>query len=93
MSIDPQDIKLTDEQRRLLAEQAQEIGRPWTELLEELIATLPRQTTNGDTPRRTLFEALNERGMIASLDGPGDLSTNPKHMEGFGEPRNGTDSD
>ena len=25
------------------------------------------------------------RGLVGSLSGPGDLSTNPKHMEGFGE--------
>jgi hypothetical protein len=93
VSIDPDDIKLTDEQRRLLAERAQDTGRPWTELLEELFATLPQHTTNGDKPRRTLFEALNERGMIGAFDGPGDLSTNPKHMEGFGEPRYAADSD
>ena len=43
--------------------------------------------------KRSLFDALNERGMIGAFDGPGDLSTNPKHMEGFGEPRYGTDSD
>jgi hypothetical protein len=92
MSTDPRDIRLTDEQRRLLAQRAQQTGRPWEELLEELFATLPSQR-NGNGPRRTLFDALNERGMIGSFDGPGDLSSNPKHMEGFGESRNGTDSD
>ena len=92
MATDPREIKLTDEQRRLLAEKAQETGRPWTDLLDDLFATLSRQK-NGKGARRTLFDALNERGMIGSFDGPGDLSTNPKHMEGFGEPRYGTDSD
>ena len=91
MSTDPREIKLTDEQRRLVAERAQETGRPWTELLYELFAALARGK-NGKRARRTLFDALDERGMIGSFDGPGDLNTNPKYMEGFGEPRYGTDS-
>jgi hypothetical protein len=36
---------------------------------------------------RTLFDVLTERGILGCYDGPTDLSTNPKHMEGFGEPR------
>ncbi|MFO7902836.1 MAG: hypothetical protein R6U98_09260 [Pirellulaceae bacterium] len=35
---------------------------------------------------KSLYDALNERGMIGSIvDGPGDLSTNPRHMEGCGQ--------
>ncbi len=92
MATDPRDIKLTDEQRKLLAAKAQQTGRPWNELLDELFAKLARSRTNGTTGR-SLYDALNERGMIGTFDGPGDLSTNPKHMEGFGEPRYETDSD
>ena len=92
MSTDPRDIELTEEQRRLLAQRAEETGRPWNELLDELFASLPRQK-NGKGNRRSLFDALSERGMIGAMDGPGDLSTNPKHMEGFGEPRDSSDSD
>jgi len=90
MSTDPREITLSDEQRRQLSERSEETGRSWTELLDELFTMLPRRK-NGR--RRTLFEALNQRGMIGSYDGPGDLSTNPKHMEGFGEPRYTADSD
>jgi predicted DNA-binding antitoxin AbrB/MazE fold protein len=33
----------------------------------------------------TLFEMLDEAGLIGCVKGaPADLSTNPKHMEGFG---------
>jgi hypothetical protein len=35
---------------------------------------------------RTLFDVLTERGILGCYDGPTDLSTNLKHMEGFGEP-------
>ena len=35
---------------------------------------------------RSLFDALNDRGLIGFMhDGPTDLSTNPQHMEGFGQ--------
>jgi predicted DNA-binding antitoxin AbrB/MazE fold protein len=35
---------------------------------------------------KTLFDVLNEAGLIGSIkDGPPDLSTNPKYMEGFGK--------
>jgi predicted DNA-binding antitoxin AbrB/MazE fold protein len=35
---------------------------------------------------KTLFDVLNEVGWIGSIkDGPSDLSTNPKYMEGFGK--------
>ncbi len=53
-------------------------------LAEELKATM---TTKDDrNSRKTLYDALNERGIIGSIDdGPSDLSTNPKHMEGFGD--------
>ena len=83
---------LTEQQRKLLAQRSEETGKPWNELLDELLARLPRSRPNGTTPR-SLYDALNARGMIGTFDGPGDLSTNPKHMEGFGEPRYGTDSD
>ena len=34
----------------------------------------------------TLFDVLNEVGWIGSIkDGPPDMSTNPKYMEGFGK--------
>jgi len=84
MATDPREIHLTDEQRRLLAERAEETGRSWSVLLEEVIAKIPtpRPTENKE---RSLYDALNERGLIGSItDAPADLSTNPKHMEGFG---------
>jgi hypothetical protein len=41
---------------------------------------------NGGKVGRTLYDALKDRGLIGFMsDGPDDLSTNPKHMEGFGK--------
>jgi len=34
---------------------------------------------------RSLFERLSKHGGIGSCEGPNDLSTNPKHMAGFGQ--------
>ena len=34
-------------------------------------------------PRVSLYDRI--RDIAGSLEGPGDLSTNPKYMEGFGE--------
>ncbi len=54
-------------------------------LVEELAKSAP--SANGSNPSgRSLFDALNDRGLIGFMhDGPTDLSTNPQHMEGFGQ--------
>jgi hypothetical protein len=36
-----------------------------------------------ETPEVSFFEAARE--FIGCAEGPGDLSTNPKYMEGYGE--------
>ena len=52
-------------------------------LVREL--TKPTAPENG-APVRSLYDALKERGIIGCItDGPSDLSTNPKYMEGFGQ--------
>ena len=91
MATDPNEIQLTEEQRELLAKRAEETGRDPSELLDEFFATLkqPKRPVRGD---RSLFDVLNDRGLIGVMEGPGDLSTNPKHMEGFGESRGGPDT-
>jgi hypothetical protein len=53
-------------------------------LVEELAKSGP--SANGSNASgRSLFDALKDRGLIGFMhDGPTDLSTNPRHMEGFG---------
>lgn len=59
---------------------------------EQLVADLARATPLAGEPQppadgkvRTLYDALNDRGLVGFInDGPSDLSTNPKYMEGFG---------
>ena len=53
-------------------------------LIEELSKSVGTNGDSGDGP--TLFDALNDRGIIGSIaDAPPDLSTNPDHMQGFGQ--------
>ncbi len=82
-------IELNLEQKQQIAETAERAGRPWPEVLEDALRhyrapTASSQNGNGHRPR-TLYEALNDAGMIGMIkDAPPDLSTNPKYMEGFG---------
>jgi predicted DNA-binding antitoxin AbrB/MazE fold protein len=50
------------------------------------IEKLPEAGLEAHETVPTLFELLDEAGLIGCIkDGPTDLSTNPKHMEGFGK--------
>jgi hypothetical protein len=97
--VDPAKIQLTTEQRHRLAIFAEQSGKDWIELVDAWLSGIPSgppasssctnvSATNGDRLRdRTLYDVLSERGILGCFDGPTDLSTNPKHMEGFGESR------
>lgn len=62
-----------DDQRRLI----EELSQPADTSADE------PKVENGKV--RTLYDALEARGLIGfMIDGPSDLSTNPKYMEGFG---------
>ena len=47
MSIDPQEIHLSDEQRELLASHAERTGRPWDEVLREALARIRNKNSSG----------------------------------------------
>jgi hypothetical protein len=83
MSTQPSQIFLTPDQQRFLAELADKTGRPWPEILESALnhCTIPDASTNGSY---SLYDAFLESNALGCIDGPMDLSTNPKHMEGFG---------
>lgn len=66
--------ELTLEERHRLAEQLSDSG--------DAIAA----PNGGRQATKSLYEALDERGMIGSIpEGPGDLSTNPEYLRGFGQ--------
>jgi hypothetical protein len=54
--------------------------------VNELLAKAALSTTP-DSPEvvtdKSLYDVLSERGMLGCFDGPTDLATNPRHMEGF----------
>lgn len=51
-----------------------------------LVRSAIEQFINGRIPTNNSASALELAGDLAGcLEGPGDLSTNPKYMEGFGE--------
>lgn len=96
MAVDPAQIDLTPEQRERLARLAEQTGKDWTELVDNLLDAAPATLVskpveaiepNGEATQKSLYDVLTERGMLGCFDGPTDLSTNPKHMEGFGESR------
>jgi hypothetical protein len=84
MAIDPQEISLSVEQKRQLAELANRTGRPWPEVLAEAIESY--RTHGGSAPsagRGSLYDAMKDViGIVRAA--PADLSSNPIYMEGFG---------
>ena len=62
-------------------------GKPESEVLDELLDEALASTTPpaSPPPYRSALEAFMAAGVIGCIDGPGDLTTNPKHMEGFGK--------
>ena len=100
MSIDPAQIELTARQRQRLAQLAAERGCDYRDLVDELLfgpaepAVAPSSTVHVEddfTEQPSLYNELAKRGILGCFDGPTDLATNPKHMEGFGRGR-GKDS-
>lgn len=87
MAVDPQEIALSAEQRRQLAELADRTGRPWPDLLAEAIESYrPQNGPSSAAKRGSFYDAMKD--IIGIVQGtPADLSTNPKHMEGFGRDR------
>jgi hypothetical protein len=88
MAIDLNEINLTPEQRRYIAERAERTGKPWRDILNGLVPAAP--LAGADTGE-SAYDMAVRLGLIAMSDeGPSDLATNPKYMEGFGEGDNGT---
>jgi hypothetical protein len=94
MATNLKQLDLTPEQVQRLEELAERTGSSYSELLDEWLATArpiqPAQAKVANAVEKSLHDVLAERGMLGCFDGPTDLSTNPKHMAGFG--RNGSGS-
>lgn len=73
-------LKLPDELARRLEEAAGKHGQSKSALAR---AALEAYFAQQQIPPGSFLEAVGD--LIGCVEGPGDLSTNPKHMEGFGE--------
>ena len=88
MAIDPKDIQLTESQRQFIAELAQQEGRSPQEILARLLGPQRMGGSNGGRQATTVSaHELGQRlGLFGALeDGPEDLSTNRRYLEGFGQ--------
>lgn len=74
-------LKLAEGLLRKLERTARERGQSKSEVIRSAL----QQYLNGDRtiPPGSALEAA--RAWIGCVAGPGDLATNPKYMEGFGE--------
>ena len=85
MNTVPEAIELTGEQQRLLVRIAEQTGKPWPQVLEEALSSLHVPLASGNHIE-TVADRMRRFDLLGSItDGPEDLSTNPKYMEGFGE--------
>ncbi len=78
-------IDLSEEQRRMLVDLAEKAGKPWEEVYRDALQNyrLPSRKQNSQETTQSFFDSMKEVIGIVK-DTPNDLSTNPKHMEGFG---------
>jgi Arc/MetJ-type ribon-helix-helix transcriptional regulator len=75
-------LKLTDYLLRKLERTAQQRGQSKS----EVVRTALTQFLNGARPEGRPLSVLELAGdLVGCVEGPGDLSTNPKYMDGFGK--------
>ena len=75
-------MKVTPEQKRKIKLLAQREGTSAKEAVMRLVDAA-METEHVEAPMGSFLDGIEH--LIGSVDGPPDLSTNPKHMEGFGK--------
>ena len=75
-------MKLTPEQKQKIKTLARREGVSAKEAIMQLVDRA-LQTEKLDVPKDSFLYGIEH--LIGSIEGPGDLSTNLKYMEGFGE--------
>ncbi len=82
MQVDPHQVQLTSQQQVFVARQAERLGKPWPELLDEYIPGHAPETAQSESA----YEAAQRLGLIGGVKGePSDLASNPDHLSGFGQ--------
>jgi hypothetical protein len=75
-------LKLTDNLLRQLERAARERGQTKSDVVRAAL----EQFLNGDRAGPRPRSALDLAGdLVGCAEGPGDLSTNPEHLEGYGK--------
>ena len=83
MIIDPDDIQLTDGQRRLLAAHAERTGRPWDEVLKD---ALKKIRVNTDCKAKGIIGLFsNEPELIDEIVESGFRSRESTHLREAGD--------
>ncbi len=76
-------IRIPPSLGKRLKEQAGVKGRPESEIVREALERYLREAGG-----QSAYELAKQAGLIGQLKGaPRDLSTNPRHLKGFGEKR------
>jgi hypothetical protein len=87
MSITPDGFQLDPDQIARLSSLAAEMGKPLPVVVNDALAAYhPEQGEQAAKSDETFFDLASRLGLVGCIQGtPSDLSTNPKHMEGFGQ--------
>jgi hypothetical protein len=87
MSVSSDGFYLTPEQLARLTNLAQETGKPLPVVLNDALAAYrPDESVNRPVRGESFYDVASRLGLIGCVKGtPPDLSTNKKHMEGFGQ--------
>ena len=75
-------LKVPERLNAELEESARAEGLSKSEFIRDAIEEQVKRKKRGNKAPR-VYDLISD--LVGSLKGPGDLSTNPKHMEGFGE--------
>jgi hypothetical protein len=86
MSTLPDPYQLTGDQQAQLANLAEQLGQPRSQVLDAALAVYGSGTqTSTRGEHESFYDAASRLGLLGCVDGgPPDLSTNPKYLEGFG---------
>lgn len=84
----PQYLDLTPAQIALLSDLTARTQKSPQQVVEDALRQYSVEVRNDITAGVSLYDRLAHNGLIGCLEGgASDLSTNPKHMEGFSESR------
>jgi hypothetical protein len=87
MSVSSNGFHLTADQIARLTNLARETGKPLPDVLDEALAAYhPQAATESTSDSESFFDVASRLGFVGCIKGtPADLSTNKRHMEGFGQ--------